>query len=87
MNKTTERELTGIRSKITTKLEDLDFADDIVLLSSKHQNIQLIVKTKSKSYMITLQCSQLQIVSFGIYASLDQTLDQTSYLLNHILKG
>ena len=40
MKKTTEREPTGIRWNFTTKLEDLDFADDLALLSSRHQDIQ-----------------------------------------------
>ena len=40
MKRTTEREPTGIRWNFTTKLEDLDFADDLALLSSKHQDIQ-----------------------------------------------
>jgi len=31
---------TGIRWKFTTKLEDLDFADDIALLSSTKKHIQ-----------------------------------------------
>ena len=31
---------TGIRWKFTTKLEDLDFVDDIALLSSTRQHIQ-----------------------------------------------
>ena len=30
----------GIRWNFTSTLEDLDFADDIVLLSSKYQQIQ-----------------------------------------------
>ena len=30
----------GIRWKLTSKLDDLDFADDIVLLSSPKQQIQ-----------------------------------------------
>jgi len=32
---------TGIRWKFTTKLEDLDFADDIALLSSAKQHMQI----------------------------------------------
>ena len=40
MKRTTEREPTGIRWNFTTKLEDLDFADDLALLSSKLQDIQ-----------------------------------------------
>ncbi len=34
MRKTTEGSSTGIRWKFASKLEDLDFADDIALLSS-----------------------------------------------------
>ncbi|KAK3082831.1 hypothetical protein FSP39_006593 [Pinctada imbricata] len=40
MKRTTKREPTGIRWNFTTKLEDLDFADDLALLSSKFQDIQ-----------------------------------------------
>ena len=40
MRRTTEGQRNGIRWNCTTTLEDLDFADDIVLLSSKHQQIQ-----------------------------------------------
>lgn len=40
MKKTTELEPTGIRWNFTTKLEDLDFADDLALLSSKFSDIQ-----------------------------------------------
>ncbi|XP_056012624.1 uncharacterized protein LOC130052233 [Ostrea edulis] len=37
MKRTTEREPTGIGWIFTTKLEDLDFTDDLALLSSKFQ--------------------------------------------------
>ena len=40
MKRTLEREPTGIRWNFTTKLEDLDFADDLALLSSKFHDIQ-----------------------------------------------
>ena len=40
MRRTTEGQRNGIRWNFATTLEDLDFADDIVLLSSKHQQIQ-----------------------------------------------
>jgi hypothetical protein len=40
MKRTIEEKSTGIRWNFTTKLEDLDFADDLALLSSKFQNIQ-----------------------------------------------
>ena len=38
MRKTTADKRRGIRWDFTTSLEDLDFADDIVLLSSKFQD-------------------------------------------------
>ena len=41
MIRTIEKEPTGIRWNFTTKLEDLDFADDLALLSSKYRDIQL----------------------------------------------
>ncbi|XP_063447098.1 uncharacterized protein LOC134726617 [Mytilus trossulus] len=41
MKQTIKDHETGIRWKFTTKLEDLDFADDLALLSSKFQHIQL----------------------------------------------
>ena len=40
MKRSVEREPTGIRWNFTTKLEDLDFADDLALLSSKFLDIQ-----------------------------------------------
>ena len=40
MKGTTETEPTGIRWIFTTKLEDLDFADDLALLFLKFQDIQ-----------------------------------------------
>ena len=40
MNRTTEGRRTGIRWKITSVLEDLDFADDIALLSSRCVDIK-----------------------------------------------
>ena len=40
MRRTTEGQRNGIRWNFTSTLEDLDFADDIVLLSSKYQQIQ-----------------------------------------------
>jgi hypothetical protein len=41
MRRTTEGSNTGIRWKFMSKLEDLDFADDIALLSSTYQHMQL----------------------------------------------
>ena len=40
MRKSTEGHRNGIRWNFTTNLEDLDFADDVVLLASKHAHIQ-----------------------------------------------
>ena len=40
MNRTTEGRRTGIRWKLTSVLEDLDFADDIALLSSRYVDIE-----------------------------------------------
>ena len=40
MKRTLEREPTGIQWNFKTKLEDLDFADDLPLLSSKYHDIQ-----------------------------------------------
>lgn len=40
MNRTTEGRRTGIRWKFTSVLEDLDFADDIALLSSRYVDIE-----------------------------------------------
>lgn len=40
MRKTTEERDTGIRWKLTTKLEDLEFADNIALLSPTQQTMQ-----------------------------------------------
>jgi len=40
MRNATTNKKTGLRWKFTTQLEDLDYADDIALLSSKHQHLQ-----------------------------------------------
>ena len=40
MRRTTEGSNTGIQLTFTKHLEDLDFADDIGLLSHKHQHAQ-----------------------------------------------
>ena len=40
MSRTTEGRRTGIRWKFTSVLQDLDFADDIALLSSRHVDIR-----------------------------------------------
>jgi hypothetical protein len=42
MKNSTDREMRGIRwtTTMTTTLEDLDFADDIALLSHRHQAMQ-----------------------------------------------
>ena len=40
MRKTTKKQRDGIQWALTTRLEYLDFADDIVLLSHKHQDMQ-----------------------------------------------
>ena len=41
MRKTLDHHRTGLRWDFTTVLEDLDFADDIALLASKHEHIQI----------------------------------------------
>ena len=41
MKQTIKDNKTGIRRKFTTKLEDLNFADDLARLFSKLQHIQL----------------------------------------------
>ena len=40
MRRTVEKENTGIRWRMTSRLEDLDFADDLVLLSSKKTHVE-----------------------------------------------
>ena len=56
MRKATEDEKRGIRQKINTILEDLDFADDIALLSHTFQHIQQ--KTNRLSQYIGLNISE-----------------------------
>ena len=41
MRRTVKEEGTGLRWKFTSKLEDLDFADDIALISSMQRHVQL----------------------------------------------
>ena len=45
MRKTTEGHMNGIRWNFTTSLEDLEFADDVVLLSSKDTHTYRIRRT------------------------------------------
>ena len=40
MRRTTDGNLTGIRWKFTPELEDLDFADDVALMSSTRKHMQ-----------------------------------------------
>ncbi|KAL3873199.1 hypothetical protein ACJMK2_036344 [Sinanodonta woodiana] len=40
MRRTTEDKIQGIQWTLTSMLDDLDYADDIGLLASKHQDIQ-----------------------------------------------
>ena len=50
MRETTRNNNTGIRWQMMSKLEDLDFADDIALLSSTHSQVQS--KTNSMSGLV-----------------------------------
>ena len=45
MTKTVENDINGIRWNFTTVLEDIDFADDLALLSSTKTHIQKKVQT------------------------------------------
>ena len=49
MRKTLEGDNTGIRWKLWSKLNDLDFADDIALISSIKKQIQQKVRLRSNS--------------------------------------
>ena len=40
MRRTTDGNLTGMKWKFTSKLEDLDFVDDVALMSSTRQHMQ-----------------------------------------------
>ncbi len=48
MKRTVQNVETGIRWRVTSKLEDLDFADDLVLLASTKQHIQQKIDRLSK---------------------------------------
>ena len=48
MRRTTEANRDGIQWTLTTRLEDLDFADDIALLSHNHQGMQAKVTRLAK---------------------------------------
>jgi hypothetical protein len=64
MRKTMFGKRTGIRWKFTTQLEDLDYADDIALRSSRHQYMQekqkgfpnMQITSVSKSTQTILRC-------------------------------
>ena len=59
MSRSVEGEPTGIRWNFTTKLEDLDFADDLALLSSKFRDIQR--KTQSLHENASGVCLKINI--------------------------
>ena len=64
MSRTTEGRRTGIRRKLTSVLEDLDFADDIALLSSRYVDIEdktsgLVDETARVGLMINVKKSKV----------------------------
>lgn len=49
MRRTAQGKGTGIRWKLSEKLEDLDFADDLVLISSKYWYLQTKTNKMTKN--------------------------------------
>ena len=57
MRKTVRNEENGIRWKFATKLDDLDYADDIALISSTKQQLQ----EKSNNITKFASCTGLKV--------------------------
>ena len=59
---------TGIRLNFTTKLEDLDFAEDFALNSSKYEHIQSKNKeitSKHKRIVLTINAAKAKIMKLN----------------------
>ena len=65
MKATTNNSNTGIRWNLTTKLEDLDYADDIALLSSNREQIQqktILLNNYSKTTGLNINSSKTKLM-------------------------
>ena len=65
MNNTTEKRKNGIQWTITTMLDDLDFADDIALLSHNHNQMQEktdIMNTVSKNIGLKINRNKTKVI-------------------------
>ena len=58
MRQTTEKHGDGIQWTLTTRLEDLNFADDIALLSHNHQGMQSTLTRLAKTQQTGLRISK-----------------------------
>ena len=68
MRATVEGSNTGIRWKLCSKLEDLDFADDIALISSTREQIQQKVRnlsTNSKGIGLKINAEKTKLLTLN----------------------
>ena len=91
MRRTVSGEQSGIRWNFTTKLEDLDFADDLALISSKYQDIQrktTNLKSSAERIGLKIHARKTKIMRFNtrveervrLGEELLEDVDQFTYL-------
>ncbi|XP_045171092.2 uncharacterized protein LOC123533508 [Mercenaria mercenaria] len=81
MKKITNSVPTGIRWKFTTKLEDLDFADDLALLSSKFQHMQQKtekLKENASSIGLKINSRKTKVMRLNARIQTPVKIDQTN---------
>ena len=82
MRRTLEGDNTGIRWKLRSKLNDLDFADDIALLSSTKQQIQ----QKGRSFNVNSKATGLKINSEKTkLLTLNTTINEKVQVGDHVI--
>ncbi|XP_071141985.1 uncharacterized protein [Mytilus edulis] len=82
MKQTIKDHETGIRWKFTTKLEDLYFADDLALLSSKFQHIQLKtdkLQENASKIGLKIKTSKTKVIRMNITNTNPVKLNSNTY--------
>ena len=75
MKETTLEKKRGIRWTLTSVLEDLDYADDVGLLSSKHKDLQdKTTKMKEVSEMLGLRVNKKKTMGMRINNKVDEPI-------------
>ena len=87
MKNVTERNNTGIRWKFMEKLEDLDFADDIALLSSNFQHMQIkVTKLNNFARKTGLKINSKKTEVLRINSKSNNNITIAGQLLNEVDK-